>query len=150
MVRRAALALLGCAGLAFAVGAWAGDIYRWTDADGQVHYGDRPTSRSAEPVQLRPEPPPDPQAAARRGQRDKFLRAMQEDKAARAKRQHKADRKAAHLAAQCRKARRHLQEYRRATYLYREDGSGGRKVLSDSQRAAAVKKLQAQIEQHCN
>ena len=37
--------VLGCAvmALTFASGATASEIYRWVDAEGNVHYGDRPS-----------------------------------------------------------------------------------------------------------
>lgn len=34
------------------MGAWAGDIYKWVDSDGNVHFGDRPAA-GAEPVDVR-------------------------------------------------------------------------------------------------
>ncbi|MFZ5653583.1 MAG: DUF4124 domain-containing protein [Pseudomonadota bacterium] len=42
-------------GLLLAGAAGAGDIYRWTDAQGRVHFGDRPPAASV-PSQVAPAP----------------------------------------------------------------------------------------------
>ena len=149
-LRGAVLGLLACALWALAGGALGADIYKWTDDAGHVHYADRPTSDRAQAVRLRPDPPPDPEAAARRAQQAKLLRAMDEDRAVRERREQKARQRAAHLNEQCRQARRHLRKYQGARYLYRTGGDGQREILSQAQRAAATKALRAQIEQHCN
>ena len=41
----------------------AGELYRWVDDQGQVHFGDRPPSNPAVPVQVQPLPAPAPQPA---------------------------------------------------------------------------------------
>ena len=54
MNRRFAFAVL----LACAMSASAQPVYRWTDAQGRVHYGDRPpASVDARPVDIAPPPP---------------------------------------------------------------------------------------------
>ncbi len=52
---------LGLASIAF--GAFAGDVYKWTDSRGNVHYGDR-REGNATAVRLAPTPPPDPRSLA--------------------------------------------------------------------------------------
>ncbi len=39
---RALLLLLAASGVFIAFDAFAGEVYKWTDADGRVHFGDRP------------------------------------------------------------------------------------------------------------
>ena len=37
--------------------AQADGVYKWVDAQGRVHYGDRPQSNTAQPLDIRPAPP---------------------------------------------------------------------------------------------
>ncbi|MEQ6340267.1 MAG: DUF4124 domain-containing protein [Gammaproteobacteria bacterium] len=45
--------------LACGVTAQADGVYKWTDAQGRIHYGDRPQSNTAQPLNIRPAPPVD-------------------------------------------------------------------------------------------
>ena len=37
----------------------ADSVYKWIDAQGRIHYGDRPQSNTAQPLNIRPAPPVD-------------------------------------------------------------------------------------------
>ncbi|MBI3221923.1 MAG: glutaredoxin family protein [Nitrosomonadales bacterium] len=52
--------LFGCM-LAMQINAQAGDLYRWLDSSGGVHYGDMPPAgpTQVEAIELAPAPPPD-------------------------------------------------------------------------------------------
>ena len=53
------MALVAAALLSTCLPCAGGEIFRWKDAQGVVHYSDRPDAGvAAEPVQLRPDPPP--------------------------------------------------------------------------------------------
>ncbi|MEJ2508545.1 MAG: DUF4124 domain-containing protein [Gammaproteobacteria bacterium] len=147
--------LMVCLLAACCAAAHAGDIYKWTDPQGRVHYGDKqaaeqPGGGSAIPVQLRPEPPADPETAGRRARQEKLLRSMQEDDAVKARREHQAQAKAAERQARCTRARKRLQHYRSSRYLYEKGDDGQRRILTDAERAAAEKRLQTAIESHCD
>lgn len=49
VIVRGLVLVAGAAGLN---GAYAGEMYRWTDADGKVHFSDQPTGDGAKAVEL--------------------------------------------------------------------------------------------------
>ena len=136
-----------------AMPAGAAEVYRWTDQNGQVHYGQRPPPEGARRMDL-------PDAAADGNSEDAVLkqrrdsqrrllesfeyeRGRKKDGLAReAEQQHKA-------AARCRE----LQLYwRRLThpgpvYIKREDGE--REYLSDRQRGAEKARIRPAYVQAC-
>jgi hypothetical protein len=45
--------------LAYGATVQADGVYKWIDAQGRIHYGDRPQSNTAQPLNIRPAPPVD-------------------------------------------------------------------------------------------
>lgn len=131
-------------------GAVAAEIYRWTDAQGQVHFADQPGGHDARPVHLRPAPPPDPETAHRRAQADKLLRAMDEDAAENARRERKAAAKAARREENCRRARQRLDGAQRARYLYTQKDGQPRHILNDTERATALRQMHVDVAKYCD
>ena len=141
------------AAMTFAAGATANEIYKWTDADGNVHYEDRPSGAASEErvdityrrtdsgaVNQRVQARLDRQA-----ERDeaKSVAAAQEqeaaDKAATAEERSKA----------CERARARLETYLQSRRLYRTDKNGERVYLDDAERQEARQKAEEQITEHC-
>ncbi|MEJ2435156.1 MAG: DUF4124 domain-containing protein [Pseudolabrys sp.] len=148
--RRLLRCLLGCLLALWCGAAVAGKIYRWTDAQGQVHFSDQPGARDAQPVHLRPAPPPDPQTARRRAQTDKLLQAIDQDGAEKASRERKAAARAARRQENCRRARQRLSDASRARYLYTQKGGGPRHILSAHARSNAVRQMRSDVKKYCN
>ena len=133
--------------------AGAGEIYKWTDAEGNVHYGDRPSGDAGE------------ERLAIVSQRTDSARvqagidARLERQAARAEaRQNREDedaeraeeeQQAADRAAACEENRNRLNTYNESARLYREDENGERVYLDDSEREAAKQRVQELINEYC-
>lgn len=147
--------LLSFAVLALTVstGAMANEIYKWIDADGNVHYEDRPSGAATEErlnisyrrtsnsaVQNRIQARADAQTA--RKEADSVAAAEKEA----------ADRAAAAAARQerCESARARLENYQQARRLYRTDESGERVYLDEVQQAEARQKTEEQIAEFCS
>ena len=121
------------------------DVYRWVDADGQVHYGESPPSEGARKIEL-PEasessPEPDREAADRRARQQRLLDAYEHERerkeaaAADASRARQAD------AARCADLRQHWRRLSFAGPVYYQSPDGGRDYLNDEQREAAKQRL---------
>lgn len=139
--RRAALALSGLALIVLTGAAQAdGTVYKWTDAQGRVHYSDRPPADAdakAVPINTgynhaaahaqAASPHTDPQARAPGNAPANVPATTAEKKVA-------ADLAAAH-ADDCKKAKATYDNYIRVRHLYKQDDAGnGEKVfLSDAQ-----------------
>ncbi len=53
MIRKSAIAFVMMLAFSSAGMAFAGDIYKWTDEDDNIHFGDRPTPEaSKEPLAI--------------------------------------------------------------------------------------------------
>ena len=142
----AASALLAAA----APTALGGDIYAWTDENGVVHYGDRPSGAASERVvhvvtqrgeapRTQPSTParapaanPTAATAAEEGPTEEELRAQAQER-----------------AEKCEMFKQRLQTYLTARRLYREDESGERVYLSDDEILAARARVQEQIVEYC-
>ena len=143
---------IACAALLASGLASGGEIYKWTDEDGNIHYEDRPigktdvehvdvVSRNTDNsvVQARLDADREARAAARQVASEappemtkEELRAEQQD------RQEK-----------CQMYRDRLQAFLRSTRLYQEDAEGGRNYLSEEEIMAARSKVEGQIQEYC-
>lgn len=147
---------LACAvaALIVAPGAPANEIYKWTDADGNVHYEDRPSGAPTEEridvayrrtdnsaVQKRIAARVDAQAAR-----------AEEKSAAAAAEKEAAENAAAEAERQkaCERSRARLESYLQARRLYRTDAAGERVYLDDEQREEARRKAEEQIAEFCS
>ena len=151
---RYVLMLTLAAALAASADALSGEIYKWTDENGNVHYEDRPTgdsevervnivSRSTDnsavqaSIEARRE-----RVAAREEARVKKAEAAAEAAEAQAELEQRKQR--------CEQSRARLEAFLRSQRLYREDESGERTYLGEEEILAARAKVQDQINEYCN
>ena len=133
--------------------AYAGDIYKWVDEDGNVHYGDVPVGKNPERMAIQSRPTnelylasqADALVASREHRRER--RAAAAEKAAE---KAEADAEAAELARQCEMAREQMQKYETSRRLYLEDENGERTWLDEDEKQAEKKRLAGQIDEHCS
>lgn len=127
------------------VSGWA-EIYRWTDANGQVHYGEQP-GPGAETINVNPQVL-ERDAATRQSQErlQKVLDAHQQEQAATAQKQAS---KTAKRNETCSKLRQAQAELGRGGQFFSEDADGERTYYSDQQIAAALGKLKDQLAANC-
>lgn len=149
------LALL-CAVTAMTVagGAMANEIYKWTDENGTVHYGDRPSGAATEERLALTFTRTDNAAVQQRVQaRVEATAAREEARTAAAQAQEKAAEKeaeAAERAERCDKARARLERYLQSQRLYRMDENGERVYLDDTQLENERQKAEEQITEYCS
>ena len=143
------------AALAFAGSALASEtIYKWTDADGNVHYGDRPSGAPSEERLVLTYQRTDQTAVQgriqarldRQAERDEARAQREEDK------QEAADEAAAAAERQqaCADARDRLDAYLESRRLYRTDANGERVYLDDAARDEAQRKAAEKVTELCS
>jgi uncharacterized protein DUF4124 len=135
-------------------GAAANEIYKWTDAEGNVYYEDRPTGAATEErldmtyratnnsaVQERVQKRVDAQTAKREA-----------DSVAAAAEKEATDNAAADQARQekCDRSRARLNSYLKSRRMYRTDENGQRVYLDETQRQEARQKAEEQISEFCS
>ncbi len=135
-------------------GAFADSIYKWTDADGNIHYEDRPSGAATEvrmnltysrtdddAVEQRIEARLDKQTA----KREAAVVAAEEAKSADEKRA-----EADVQQKQCDSYRDTLETQMQARRLYREDENGERVYLDDSARLEARQRTEDFVQEFCD
>lgn len=143
---------VACAVLLASGLAVGGEIYKWTDADGYVHYEDRPIgktdmqhvdiiSRNTDNsvVQARLDADRKARATARQVASEATPEMTREEVRAEQKtRQEK-----------CQAYRGQLEAFLRSNRLYKEEDGGDRRYLSEDEVMAARSRVEGQIQEYC-
>ncbi len=154
MKARRLTVMIATAALTMSAGALADEIYKWTDEEGTVHYGDRPTGAPTEERLSMTYNRTDGSAVRSRVQARQERQAQREEQksVAAAAAQEAADNEAA--AAQreraCENARARLESYLQSRRLYRTDENGERVYLDDTERQEARKRAEDQVTEFCS
>jgi hypothetical protein len=133
--------------------ALANDIYKWTDENGNVHYGDRPSgdaseervaisSRATDPaeVQARVQSRYEARDAAERAAAAEPAGPSEEDLAA----------QAAERRQKCDTYKARLQKFVTSRRLYKQDEDGERVYLDEEQTQAARERVENQVQEYCS
>lgn len=122
-------------------------IYRWTDAQGHVHFGQRPPA-GAERVDVRPQVVErDDETREREARSERFFDARrQEQQAAR----EEAREARAAREQECGSLRSRLSQLQLGGRFFRNDAAGERVYYSDKELEAARQRLAARISQECS
>lgn len=136
--------------------ALASEIYRYTDADGNVHYGDRPSgSKSEQRVAVAstrptasqaPSSSPEPQSPAAAEPAE----AGDDESAAAKKTRSEKIAEKKKREERCANFRAKLETMVTSRRLYREGDDGERQYLSDTEIDAARAKAQSLVEENCS
>lgn len=117
------------------------EVYRWTDADGRVHYGNRPPpDTAARPIDVPAATSSTPSASVdesvRRERQRRLLESFRYEREQKKAGAARAEQARQRRAEQCRRLQQHWRglSYAGPIYFRRDDGS--RDYLSDEQRAA--------------
>jgi hypothetical protein len=139
---RALLCLLLLPGLA------AAEIYRWTDANGQVHFGQRPVAAGAEKVEVKPQVVERDQLTREREERtNRFYDARREEQAQASA---VAAENQVRRAEECRELRNSLASIPEGRSYYRNEADGQRSYYSDEQLDTARQQLQNRVSERCS
>jgi len=122
------------------------EIYRWTDEQGRVHFGQRPVA-GAEPVQVRPQVVErDEHTREREARTQRFHDARREEQQQAAA---TAAAQRAERASECQDLRRRLAQIPEGFSYYRTDANGERIYYSDEETDTARRQLRERIGQRC-
>lgn len=132
----------------------AADIYMWRDAEGNVHYGDKPGNRDAQKLDIESRPTDRAAVAERFEQRQtartQFNREMAEGRATAEQQAADAAAERAERQARCEQARERLRQYVNSRRLYRLDANGEREYLDDAEIAEARARAEEAVTEHCD
>ncbi len=137
--------------------AYAGDIYKWTDDEGTVHYGERAPSNGAKVTKIRSAPKSSQDGesvspsrkADPRIQRDKMIQALQGDRLAREEKKQKQKEINNKLKMQCAQVKDTLRRYKNSNSLYKLDADGKRYALPESEKQQEIIRMLDEMKKHC-
>ncbi|MFQ5549026.1 MAG: DUF4124 domain-containing protein [Woeseia sp.] len=133
--------------------AFAGEIYRWTDEQGNVHYVDRPTGEPTEERLDISSKPTDPARVQARVQQRHEARAAAAQAAAKEPEgptEEELRAQALERQEKCNTYKARLQKFLTSRRLYKLDDNGERVYLDEGEMLAARERVQSQIEEYCN
>jgi hypothetical protein len=131
----------------------ASDIYKWVDAEGNVHYGDRPLGDNPEILDIESRPTDPARVQAMATARSVQRAESEEAEAAEAAEQPTAEEKraqAAERATQCAAAQLELETYMNNRRLYRQTADGEREYLSDAEITATRENAVRKVDEFCS
>ena len=147
--------ITGIAAIAISVstGAFADEIYKWTDEDGSVHYEDRPSGASSEQQLQFSYNRTNPTALQERvdTQRDTDNTRRDAREEAEAAKLSAAEERveAEQKLAQCQTYRANLKTMLESRRIYRQDDAGERVYLDEAQRTEARARAEQLIKETC-
>ena len=132
----------------------AAEIYKYTDEDGNVHYGDRPSGNPTEETVFVASKRTD-NTAVRAAYSERFApqaASAETADSAESDEPTRAERRAAAVerAQECESYRARMETILTSRRLYREDDNGERVYLGDEERQEARNKVQELIEENCD
>jgi len=132
--------------------ALASEIYKWTDADGNVHYGDVPVSAQSERLAISSKPTNNARVQATTQARvDARVREREEAaKLPAGPSPEELRAEAEERAEQCTAHRVQLQKFLRSRRIYREDENGERVYMDEAEMRATRERAENQVEEYCN
>ena len=130
------------------------EIYRWTDENGRVHYGERPPHDTAERVQLpRGAAPsaatPAADEAERRARQQRMLDAFSHKREQKKAEKAHEEQARQRLAQDCKRIKQHWDSLNYGGPIYYEEPDGGRRYVDDAERAAELNALRPAYRKAC-
>jgi hypothetical protein len=139
---------------ALTTSAVAGEIYKYVDEAGNVHYVDRPTGESGEErLAITYSGTSTAAVSAQVKRRQDYMEALDEARSETESRREAEAQARAEMEARakkCQESRARLESYLQAHRLYRQDESGERQYLDDEQILEARRKAEEAIQEHCS
>lgn len=127
------------------------EVYKWIDAQGNTHYGERPpTAGSADSVTIRKGPSaPDPVLDRYRDRQQKYLDVLQQEREEKKEQDKKKEQENKQLQRRCLRARDRLRSYQSAGGIYEIDKQGNRVYLDQKAREKTISELEKDLRKYC-
>ena len=137
--------------LVFSAAVLNAGVYKWTDKEGNVHYGDQPVvQQKATELNIITKPSSGFSVSSdKKKERDRVLEEFKEDREARNKKRNDKRVAKKKLKKQCARARDGLKRHREASAVYKLNSKGERVFYSKEKRAKNERAFKKAIKKHC-
>ena len=135
----------------FAFAAHA-EVYKWTDKHGKVHYGDRPTQKQAEQINITPGPTNGAPQETLNNQRaiDNWNKARDADRQIKKQKQAELAKQKASQKRKCNSLKADLSDMERGGIVWYDlDEKGQRRYYSDEEIKQQIATLRKTIKRNC-
>ena len=141
-------------GVLLALPVWSAGVYRWTDENGRVHYGDRPPGQGSGQTVKVPKSSGSGSSAApssedRQKAMQQYLEEADYERQKKRAAQQKRDQARDKLDSKCKVVKKELEDTLQHPRLYDYDQNGERYFLSGAQRDAHIQREQNWIRENC-
>ena len=154
MNRRLCVLILTASAVATGTPALAGEIYKFVDEDGSVHFVDRPTGQSGEErMQITYARTSNAAVEGQIKSREHYMEAREkarEEELSQREAEETLRVEARQRAAECQEHRARLESYLQARRMYRENDAGEREYLDDSEILKARQQVEEKIAETCS
>lgn len=130
--------------------AVAGDVYKWVDENGKVHFGDKPQANDAEIIEIKPSAPPTAGARQRHERTQRVLEAMTAEREEREHASQAAREEATQRKRKCGLARAELNRRQTSSHLFYRDADGNKRVIEGAEYEAAIQEARNAVSEWCN
>ncbi len=130
---------------------FAGDIYKWTDANGNVHFGDKPDNNPAS-IYTVPKGTTSNVSSTNKERAEKQKKLTDSLRSARRDKKELADKKRKNRKTRkynCRVAKDDLRKYQRASGIYDRNDVGEKIYLNEKERLLEIEYMKNQVEKWC-
>lgn len=124
-------------------------IYKWTDAQGRLHFGDRPPGEASSATIAPPAPSTAPAEAERAARQQRLLDMYRDERLEKAEREAKQKADEEDRRRRCAHARDRLDRYERSPRIYDPQPNGERRYLSDGERDAEIRTARNEVARLC-
>jgi hypothetical protein len=126
------------------------EIYKCSDAQGNVQYADKPCAGESSVITPRSAPKVDENSEQRMQKTQRLLRAYQEENIQKKEQQAEARAEKQERKRNCASARDRYQRFLQASRVFRLDEEGNRVVYTDAERAQSTEHARLEVERWCD
>ena len=134
----------------------AAPVYKWTDEDGQVHYGSKPKDKSAKEIKIKNEyidsgsSTKSLSADERADKLKRFVNSIDAENKSKGEEKREKKEQEEKNIARCNASRDQLRRYENSGALYDLDEKGNRILLNKTQYEQAMQQARARVQKWCN
>ena len=127
-----------------------GEVYKWVDEDGNVHFGDRPQADDAQVIDPKPAPPASTGARQRYERTQRVLEAFTAERKEREDARHARREEAEERKRKCSVAQAEQQRRETSAHLYYRDDAGNKRIIEGAEYDAAIKDARDAVTHWCS
>ncbi len=127
-------------------------VYKWTDENGNVHFGDRPANKNeaTELIYDTESKSGITNSSGNNKERARMTKELENDRKERESNREERQVKKKKKQKRCKKAKKNVHFYQKTNRIYKYNSNGERIYYSDKDREVKIKKYKNQVAKYCH